>query len=498
MIKWPNIGLAGELLPCAETNLRDINNNFFLIDTLLNASFKDIIADDSLLPTSPEDGDVYITEDTNLIHAWKIDKWVTIQPQDGWQAYLKDEAAYYQFDGTVWNRYNVFEILEQMQELVEEAQAAAASVQWQDVIHLTSADSPKTLTQADRAKLFIANTGGGDFFFNMPDTDDVELPFLVGIQKSGTANSVTINAADNIDGNPSKVLTDDRQGAVVNADDDGEYYSTDFGPSPKKLDKPAVDSANSNYKLMGSNTVPVWAHNGFKKTVVVTGSASPYNIGQEDIILYNSAASAGSIVYPNATGSGRIITAKKTDTGFNRVTLSGTGMTTNYLHTPEETATFQDVEVSTGVFAWVQIARKTDGYFNAAGLITSDWSNITFTDPVIMRQGANLRLITGFTFTGSPTGSSNFYIYLPTGMVQHPSNYLSYQGHGRIVDSGARAYDGVMQIGVTSRLILFTLAAVSSNFVTYDAISNSSPFSIANGDGGQIDTGWIKITDWSE
>lgn len=102
MIQWPNMGIWGQFGPCENGTREKVNQNFFLIDVFLNASFKDFIADASELPEEPDNGDVYITLDDKKIHIFKIDDWVVVHPEFGMIVGVQSNNLIYYFDGTNW------------------------------------------------------------------------------------------------------------------------------------------------------------------------------------------------------------------------------------------------------------------------------------------------------------------------------------------------------------------------------------------------------------
>lgn len=106
MIKWPLIGLNGQFGECEKGLIQALNENFFLLDVLVQASFIDFVADEESLPIDPEESDVYILQDTKEIAIYKIDEWVFLQPQQGWGAYIKANNKLYYFNGTDWVQYD--------------------------------------------------------------------------------------------------------------------------------------------------------------------------------------------------------------------------------------------------------------------------------------------------------------------------------------------------------------------------------------------------------
>lgn len=119
------------------------------------------------------------------------------------------------------------------------AAAAAASTTamlFQDVVYLTSADSPYTVNSAESGRLFVADTTGGDITINLPQISSVTCPFNLGFkhQTQGGTNAVTIarNGTDTIDGATSVTLSEANQALLLLADTDkspDQWTSLEFG-----------------------------------------------------------------------------------------------------------------------------------------------------------------------------------------------------------------------------------------------------------------------------
>lgn len=108
------------------------------------------------------------------------------------------------------------------------AQTAASSMMWQDVVFLTSADSPYTITLDDSGKLYAVDCTSGAVTINLPgiSTLNLTVPWSIGIKKTDSSgNSITVarNGTDTIDGGTSK---------TIGTADSGAVFIPDTGPSP--------------------------------------------------------------------------------------------------------------------------------------------------------------------------------------------------------------------------------------------------------------------------
>lgn len=113
-------------------------------------------------------------------------------------------------------------------------EAAIASAFWRDVVYLTSADSPRTLTQTDNGKLLSVDTSSGAVVVNLPQISLTALPFNIGFKLSNATNTLTINRAgtDTIEGATSKTMAALNASCQLIADIDkspDQWATLDFG-----------------------------------------------------------------------------------------------------------------------------------------------------------------------------------------------------------------------------------------------------------------------------
>jgi hypothetical protein len=114
-------------------------------------------------------------------------------------------------------------------------EALLASAMFRDVIFLTSASSPYTVTQAQNGAMLSIDTTGGAVTVNLPLISGLTLPFVLGVKKtSADGNAVTINrsGSDTIDGGSTKSLGSANSGTTLIPDLDTTpdgWTSADFG-----------------------------------------------------------------------------------------------------------------------------------------------------------------------------------------------------------------------------------------------------------------------------
>lgn len=120
-----------------------------------------------------------------------------------------------------------------------QAQAYADSMAFRDVVFITNADSPYTVTQANHnGKMISVDTSGGAVTVNLPQISGLTLPFVFAVKKAtGDNNAVTINRAgtDTInDGVTTSKVLSNVSGSQFLPDTDtspDRWTTVDFGAS---------------------------------------------------------------------------------------------------------------------------------------------------------------------------------------------------------------------------------------------------------------------------
>ena len=143
------------------------------------------------------------------------------------------------------------------------AAASADSAFFQDTIFVVAGDSPVTITDSSRGKLYSVDASGGAVTINLPQISGLTLsdPWAIAIKKTDSgSNSVTINRAgtDTIDGSASKALTTQNTAAIL---------TPDAGPSPDiwtSLDIGVADDSITLAKLAHGTQggIPYYAASG--------------------------------------------------------------------------------------------------------------------------------------------------------------------------------------------------------------------------------------------
>lgn len=160
------------------------------------------------------------------------------------------DSGYYKFvlkdslDNVLWTK----------DQLSLPSEAALASAFWRDVVYVTSADSPLTLTQSHNGKLLSVDCSSGAVTINMPEISALSLPYNIGAKLTNSTNAVTFNRAgtDTFEGATSKALNTTNASCQFIADVDktpDQWAFLDFGVVDFS-GYPAVTAVESDYVMI--------------------------------------------------------------------------------------------------------------------------------------------------------------------------------------------------------------------------------------------------------
>jgi len=133
------------------------------------------------------------------------------------------------------------------QAYASQAASTLASALWRDIVPLTTADSPRSITPSDNGKLLVCDTTSGAIVLNLDNIAALGEPFNLSVKWGAGANSVTINRAgtDTIDGAASYGLAE--AGAVM--------LIADSSASPHQWEKIEINATTP----LTFNTLPTRA-----------------------------------------------------------------------------------------------------------------------------------------------------------------------------------------------------------------------------------------------
>jgi len=204
------------------------------------------------------------------------------------------------------------------------AAAQLASAFFRDVVYITSADSPRTITSSDNGKLFNINSSGGAISFTLPTIASTTLPFNVSFKLTTAGNTVTINRAstDTIEGATSATLSTAGQGLDLIADADGSPDNWSAIAVPGTV-LPIANGGTGATTAAGAVNALIIAPSAVKTTtyaILTTDSA----------VLTDATSGSFTVTLPTAVGvAGKTYTIKRTDqTLANAVTIATTSSQT--------------------------------------------------------------------------------------------------------------------------------------------------------------------------
>lgn len=152
------------------------------------------------------------------------------------------------------------------------ASATLAAALWRDVVFITPAASPLTITSADSGKLFVCDTTSGAITINAPQISTITTPFNFGVKLEAGGNPVTINRAgtDLIGAATSKTISTLSVGAQFIADTDPApdvWTALDFGGGVSSRQYARIVSQS----VQDYSTIFVWQQTVLTHEVVDTG-----------------------------------------------------------------------------------------------------------------------------------------------------------------------------------------------------------------------------------
>ena len=122
--------------------------------------------------------------------------------------------------------------------------ATAASAVWSDVVYLTNADSPKTLTSGDQGKFFVCDTSSGAITINLPAISGLASATSLGIKKSTSdANSVTVTP------NGSEEIDETAGSVTITVLDAGRTFISDADKTPDSWTTAQFGSTGGNMNV---------------------------------------------------------------------------------------------------------------------------------------------------------------------------------------------------------------------------------------------------------
>lgn len=270
----------------------------------------------------------------------------------------------------------------------------------------------------------------------------------------------------------------------------GDLLYASAASTPARL---ANGTLNQILKSAGGTSAPAWTHAvmGDVQTKTTTYTA----LVSDSIVLGSASGGAWTLTFPSASGNtGKILGVKKTDSSFNAITISGTGMTTNKLMTVGETVFY----ISDGT-NWVQIYRLTDTPW-IAFTPTGSWTTNTTYSGYWRRIGDSIEMTIRLSLAGAPTAAT-LTINIPnnTGWTIDTAKYatgLQDFGQTTCVDTGTRDYKGGSITVQTSTSIAPLVSPLTGSYLYANNVNATTPFTFGNTDIITVRCHSLPITDF--
>ena len=185
------------------------------------------------------------------------------------------------------------------------AASNAAAGLWKDVVFLTNASSPYSVTGSDQGKLFIVDCTSGNVTVNLPLITSLSLGFgwSIGIKKSDSSTNTIIinpNGTDTIDGNASLTLDRQNYGATLLPDIDpspDRWTSVMFG-DVKTLYSPQIFTPTTDILTMtGQSSTPSNPSAGNFKTYIKNNDKKMYILDSSGAETQLGSNSSGGVNY---------------------------------------------------------------------------------------------------------------------------------------------------------------------------------------------------------
>jgi hypothetical protein len=226
------------------------------------------------------------------------------------------------------------------------------------------------------------------------------------------------------------------------------------------------------------------APSGGGSSYSVSTKTANYTILTTDTHVVGDASSgAFTFTFPAAsTATNKLITVKKSDSSFNAITLSGTGMTINYLMTIGETAVF----ISDGT-SWIQVNRITDTPWIAySPTVSSALTSPSDEGNFWRRRGSSIDIKGVFSYAGGTSNQFSYGLPNPSGW-QMDATVMSIatnaNSHGVVYGT---SNSGNFPNSGQGPLPLFSDTAVSTSLLYIADTNSSSRFSKSAGTGTLI------------
>lgn len=361
------------------------------------------------------------------------------------------------------------------------AASNAAAGLWKDVVFLTNASSPYSVTGSDQGKLFIVDCTSGNVTVNLPLITSLSLGFgwSIGIKKSDSSTNTIIinpNGTDTIDGNASLTLDRQNYGATLLPDIDPSpdmWTSVMFG-DVKTLYSPQIYTPTTDILTMtGQSSTPSNPSAGNFKTYIKNNDKKMYILDSSGAETQLGSNSSGGVNYVSNSSADNDTTGWATyNDAAGTSPVDGTG------GTPTATWTRTTSSPLRGQGSFL----LTKGATNRQGDGASFDFTVDSSDKAKCLQISFDYIVASGTFVaGNPSdlssaGNSDVTVWLydvTNSTLIQPSNYRLYSNSSTISDKFSATFQ-TSATGSSYRLI-FHIGTTSANAYTlkFDNVSVS-------------------------
>lgn len=361
------------------------------------------------------------------------------------------------------------------------AASNAAAGLWKDVVFLTNASSPYSVTGSDQGKLFIVDCTSGNVTVNLPLITSLSLGFgwSIGIKKSDSSTNTIIinpNGTDTIDGNASLTLDRQNYGATLLPDIDpspDRWTSVMFG-DVKTLYSPQIFTPTTDILTMtGQSSTPSNPSAGNFKTYIKNNDKKMYILDSSGAETQLGSNSSGGVNYVSNSSADNDTTGWATyNDAAGTSPVDGTGGTP----TATWTRTTSSPLRGQGSFLLTKGAtnRQGDGASFDFTIDSSDKAKcLQISFDYIVASGT---FVAGNSSDLSSAGNSDVTVWLydvTNSVLIQPSNYRLYSNSSTISDKFSATFQ-TSATGSSYRLI-FHIGSTSANAYTlkFDNVSVS-------------------------
>lgn len=367
---------------------------------------------------------------------------------------------------------------------------------------LTAAAITRSKLASGTAYRILANTSAGVMSENAALTNH---RIIVADSNGQLANNAALTSAHVVYADSNGELVGEATLAVSRGGTNIASYTTGdilYASASGVLSKLGPGASGTFLKSNGAGVAPSYAAANSTLTVSVDPGTSTIS---SQLTLQTASGGAITLTLPAATGTGALYRVKRTDTTFANALIvaragsdviidSGSSVTSTSLHTIGEEIEICDTASAT----WHVVDRRIPSLW-IAYTPTGAWSSNTTYTGFWRRVGDSMQIRAKILATGSPT-TAFMTVGLPANVTIDTAKLTSsLAGVGAMTanvsihDLTAEKYAGYAKYASTTTVGVWK----DDGDGTYSEVSDSAPFTFANGDFVDLEVNGIPITGWN-